>query len=103
MHTRCMYQYEVHALHEQETTDVDACTCTGDLFFPAWEIRKNETSLRALAPCQSLGAFYVKPTPAAMKFLATLSDWVVHTHIQQWDQAAWNEVLPLALPFVCRS
>ena len=36
--------------------------------------------------------YYVKPTPAAMKFLAKLSDWVVHTHIHQWDQAAWNEV-----------
>ncbi len=65
---------------------------TGDVFHPAWEIRRNETSLRALAPCQSLGAYYVKPTPAAMKFLAKLSDWVVHSHTQQWDQAAWNEV-----------
>lgn len=62
------------------------------MFHPAWEIRRNETSLRALAPCQSLGAYYVKPTPAAMKFLAKLSDWVVHSHIMQWDQAAWNEV-----------
>lgn len=65
----------------------------GDLYYPAWEIRKNETSMRALTPCQSLGAYYVRPTPAAMKFLAKLSDWVVHTHTQQWDQAAWNEVV----------
>lgn len=67
--------------------------------------------MRALTPCQSLGAYYVRPTPAAMKFLAKLSDWVVHTHTQQWDQAAWNEVrhqlascllqaLPLCLSFV---
>lgn len=64
----------------------------GDLYFPSWEIRKNETSLRALAPCQSLGAYYVRPTPPVMKFLSKLSDWVVNTHTQQWDQAAWNEV-----------
>ena len=77
-----------------------ACCCSevldalpaGDLYFPSWEIRKNETSLRALAPCQSLGAYYVRPTPPVMKFLSRLSDWVVNTHTQQWDQAAWNEV-----------
>lgn len=68
---------------------------TGDLYFPAWEIRKNETSLRAMAPCQSLGAYYVRPTPPVVKFLAKLSDWVVNTHTQQWDQAAWNEVRPV--------
>jgi hypothetical protein len=74
-----------------DATVLDALPA-GDLYFPSWEIRKNETSLRALAPCQSLGAYYVRPTPPVMKFLSRLSDWVVNSHTQQWDQAAWNEV-----------
>ena len=64
----------------------------GDVFHPAWEIKSNETSLRALAPCQSLGAFYSRPSSATLKFYRRLSDWMIHSHPAQWDQAAWNEV-----------
>lgn len=64
----------------------------GDVLHPAWEIPKNETSMRALAPCQSLGAFYTKPSLATLQFYRYLSHWMIQTHPHQWDQAAWNEV-----------
>mmetsp|Transcript_1768 Transcript_1768/g.5121 ORF Transcript_1768/g.5121 Transcript_1768/m.5121 type:complete len:434 (+) Transcript_1768:363-1664(+) len=65
----------------------------GDVLHPAWEIPKNETSMRALAPCQSLGAFYTKPSLATLQFYRYLSHWMIQTHPHQWDQAAWNEVV----------
>lgn len=51
----------------------------GDVFHPKFEIKDTDVSLRALAPCQSLGAFYVAPTPAAQAFLAALAHWVMYT------------------------
>ena len=60
-------------------------------------------SLRTMAPCQSLGIFYIQPTPVAIKFLAYLSAWIRETHPSQWDQAAWNEVRPARLAPMCRA
>ena len=56
-----------------------AACCTGDVFHPNFEITDSDTHLSALAPCQSLGAFYVAPTPAAQRFLAALAHWVMYT------------------------
>ena len=36
-------------------------------------------TLRALAPCQSLGAFYISPTPASQRFLEALTHWIMYT------------------------
>jgi hypothetical protein len=52
---------------------------TGDLFHPEFEVGQGEVSLSALAPCQSLGAFYVSPTPASQRFLEALAYWIMYT------------------------
>ena len=52
---------------------------TGDLFHPEFEIGDNDVTLSALAPCQSLGAFYVSPTPASQRFLEALAHWIMYT------------------------
>ena len=51
----------------------------GDVFHPEFEVGRGEVVMRALAPCQSLGAFYVSPTPASQRFLEVLSHWIMHT------------------------
>lgn len=61
--------------------------CAGDVMHPKFEIKDKDVSLRALAPCQSLGAFYVAPTPAAQRFLAALAHWVMYTCVLRSDNA----------------
>lgn len=71
----------------------------GDVLHPSWELQGAElaTSQRGVAPCLSLGLWYMAPSPQALRFLETVIDWIVNTHHHQWDQAAWNEVLPFFL------
>lgn len=49
------------------------------MFHPKFEITEADVHLRALAPCQSLGAFYIAPAPASQRFLAALAHWVMYT------------------------
>ena len=49
------------------------------MFHPAFEVTAKDVTLRAMSPCQSLGAFYVAPTPAAQRFLAALAHWIMYT------------------------
>ena len=51
----------------------------GDLLHPEFEVKEGDVTLRALAPCQSLGAFYVSPTPASQRFLEVLTHWIMYT------------------------
>ncbi|KAK9816801.1 hypothetical protein WJX72_005258 [[Myrmecia] bisecta] len=44
-------------------------------------------------PCQSTGLWFAQPTPAAHAFFRDLLDLLTRILVEQWDQAAWNEVL----------
>ena len=57
----------------------DRCKPAGDLLHPEFEVKDTDVTLRALAPCQSLGAFYVSPTPASQRFLEALAHWIMYT------------------------
>lgn len=44
-------------------------------------------------PCQSTGGWFAQPTQPAMLFLEDLLHWMTKWHPDQWDQAAWNELI----------
>lgn len=49
------------------------------------------------SPCQSTGAWFAAPTRPAISFLEDLLDRMTVSHPEQWDQAAWNELIVLHL------
>ena len=53
--------------------------CTGDVWIQSWLVEQNETAMQARSACQSLGAFYIAPTPIARRFLAKLIDRIMYT------------------------
>ncbi len=44
------------------------------------------------ASTRSLGLWFLRPTSRSVRFLRHIERWILDTHQQQWDQAAWNEV-----------
>lgn len=55
----------------------------------------------AMGPCQSTGMFYTRPSIAAVAFWEALTDWLMISHLGQWEQAAFNEVRPLQRCVLC--
>ena len=45
------------------------------------------------SPCHSTGGWFAQPTPPAILFLEDLLHWMTKWHPEQWDQAAWNELI----------
>ena len=52
-----------------------------------------------VSPCQSTGVWFSEPTQGSLDFLGDFLDFMLNKRVDEWDQAAWNEVRPaLALP-----
>lgn len=56
-------------------------------------ILENSAAVRSPVPCQSTGAWYLKPTPTVILFIETVLDRILNSPIRQWEQAAWQEVV----------
>ncbi|KAK9867440.1 hypothetical protein WJX84_006632 [Apatococcus fuscideae] len=59
-----------------------------------WGFSDGDLSVQSyMSPCQSTGAWFASPTPSAILFLEDLLERMTVSHPEQWDQAAWNEVI----------
>lgn len=58
-----------------------------------WEgMADHNAAASHVSPCQSTGVWFSEPTPASLRFLGDFLDFLLNRRLDQWDQAAWNEV-----------
>lgn len=60
-----------------------------------WKLKpwNHHQAAKHLSPCQSTGLWFSEPRDATVEFLEHMLDWMLNQHPEQWEQAAWNEVI----------
>lgn len=77
--------------HNDSTDAFDAHAHIRRFYDPT--ISKDSAVTRHLSPCQSTGLWFTEPRPATLLFLEHMLNWLLTRHPDQWEQAAFNEVI----------
>lgn len=87
----CWLYRRVERVHDQGGDTFDAHAHIE----PYWNAHANADNAvtRHLSPCQSTGLWFTEPRPATVLFLEHMLLWMLERHPEQWEQAAFNEVI----------